>query len=244
MFARLLLTFTIAFAAAWPARAQGLIGLSPADVEVLIGAALDAPFGQLHLKNFVAAVRRDGDAACLQAKTLDDAALFARGRALLQRYGVQTMKVLTDNFDRVAFQAALQEAGEADAAAEIDRLEGDPDVKQFIELYRPARLARALSQVTEQFDRYVLIARIKLYAISPIARGEPDAENPTEATEAAVQKHLEEHPSDQVERYLDLQDAVETAMPKGLRAGAKNIGPMAFLAGADRDLAELCVGKK
>ena len=244
MVIRLLLALTIALAAALPARAQGLVGMSPVEVEALIGAALDAPYGQLHLKNFVAAVRRDGDAACLQAKALDDAALMTHGRALLLRYGAQTMKVLTDNFDRAAFQAALKEAGEADATAEIKRLEGDPAVQKFIDLYRPARLARVLSQVTEQFDRYALIARIKLYAISPIARGEPDSENPTEATEAAVQKHLDEHPSDQVERYLELQDAVDAAMPKGLRAGAKNIGPMAFLAGADRDLAELCIGKR
>jgi hypothetical protein len=244
MLARLLIAVTITFAAALPARAQSLIGMSPAEAEALMGAALDAPYGQLHLKNFVAAVRRDGDAACLQAEALDDAALVARGRALLQRYGVEIVKVLNENFNRAAFQAALQEAGEPDAAAEIKRLDGDPAVQKFIELYRPARLAKLLSNVTEQFDRYVLIARIKLYAISPIARGEPDSENPTEAIEAAVQKHLDEHPSDEVERYLDLQDAVEAAMPKGFRGSAKNIGPMAFLAGADRDLAELCVGKR
>ena len=68
-------------------------------------------------------MRKDGDPACLQAKALDDAALVARGRALLQRYGVQMAKVLNENFDRAAYQAALSAAGEPDAEAELARLD-------------------------------------------------------------------------------------------------------------------------
>jgi len=230
-------------AAALPARAQGLVGMSPAEAEALTRAALETPYGQAHLKRFATSVCRDGDAACLQAKSLDDAALVARGRALLQHYGVQMVKVLNENFDRATYQEALSAASEPDAAAEMERLNDDPAVKKFIELYRPARLVKVLDSLTEQFDRYVLIGRFNLASVSAVARGDP-TDDPTDSAEAAAQKYLEEHPSEQVERFLDLQDAVQAAMPKGYKTAATKMGPMAYFAGADRDLAELCVGKR
>ena len=87
---------------------------------------------------------------------------------------------------------------------------------------------------------------IKLGTISPIGRGEPEPpENPTDAAEAAVQRYVDEHPSEQVERYFDLLDAVEAATPKGFTpAAGTKIGPMAFFAGADRDLVDLCIGRR
>jgi hypothetical protein len=241
MVARLLLAFTIALGAL-PAQAQGLIGMPPEAADALIGAALDAPYGQAHLKTFAVSVRKDGDAACLQARALDDAALIARGRALLQRYGVKMVRLMNEKFDRTAYQTALAAAGEPDAAAEIERLEDDPAVKKYIELYRPARLVKVLDSLTEQFDRYVLIGRFKLATVSAVGRGDP-TDDPTDATEAAVQKHLEEHPSDQVARYLELIDAVEAATPKGLKHAGQDLSPQTFFAGADRDLAELCIGR-
>jgi len=243
MFVRLLLATTIALAAALPARAQGLIGMSPQEADALIGAALETPYGQAHLKTFATSVRKDGDPACLRAKALDDAALLAGGRALLQRYGVQMVRVMNEKFDRATYQTALSAAGVPDAAAEIDRLQGDPNVKKFIELYRPARLAKMLDSLTEQFDRYVLIGRFKLVSVSAVARGDPTGD-PTDAAEAAAQKYLEENPSDQAERYLELHDAVEAATPKGFQRRAQDLSPMILFAGADRDLAELCVGKR
>ena len=176
---RLLLALTIALAAALPARAQGLVGMSAAEAEALTRAALETPYGQAHLKRFATSVRRDGDAACLQAESLDDAALVARGRALLQHYGVQMVKVLNENFDRAAYQEALSAASEPDAAAEMERLNDDPAVKKFIELYRPARLVKVLDSLTEQFDRYVLIGRFNLASVSAVARGDP-TDDPTE----------------------------------------------------------------
>ena len=165
------------------------------------------------------------------------------GRFNLEMNGVQMVKVLNENFDRAAYQEALSAASEPDAAAEMERLNDDPAVKKFIELYRPARLVKVLDSLTEQFDRYVLIGRFNLASVSAVARGDP-TDDPTDSAEAAAQKYLEEHPSEQVERFLDLQDAVQAAMPKGYKTAAMKTGPMAYFAGADRDLAELCVGKR
>jgi hypothetical protein len=245
MLVRLMLAATITAAVALPARAQGALGTSE-PVDRLIGAALATPYAEAQLKRFADNVRKAGDAACLQAKALDEAALIARGRALLQRRGEQTMRILEENFDKAAYQAALTENGEADATAEMERLSQEPEVKAYLELYRPAQLAKVLDTILEQFDRHVLVGRIKLDPVAPIARGEPDLkENPIEAAEAAAQQYVDQHPSQSIERYLDLLDASAAARPKGFRLeAAAKLGPMQFFAGVVGDLAELCVGKR
>jgi hypothetical protein len=246
MLARFLLAATVTLAAALPLSAQGLFGMTgPADR--LMSDALASPQGAALLTTFAANVRKSGDPACLQAKALDEAALVAGGRTLLHRRGVQTMRILEENFDHAAYQAALAEAGEPDAVGEVEKLRDEPDVKAFIALLQPAQLARLLDYVLEQFDRHVLVARINLHPVSPAPRGEPDPikDNLIESAETAAQKYLDEHPSPQVDRYLDLVEVMDTARPKGLPAKAGlNIGPMKFFAGVEGDLAELCVGKR
>jgi hypothetical protein len=243
------LALTIALAIASPARAQGLLGMWLDPPDKLVCEALDTAYARAILKTFAASVRRDGDPACLDAKALDDAALVAGGRVLLQRYGVQTMKIVDENIDRAAYQSALSASAGPNAAAEFERLKRDPGVKALIAFDRPARLAKAVDTILEQFDRYVLIARIKLDPISPIARGEAARQdnpseamraNPTPAAEAAVQRFLERHPSPRIARYLDLLAAAE---PVGARSAAK-LGPMVYFAGAERGLAALCVGHR
>jgi hypothetical protein len=242
-------SLALTLAAALPARAQGLLGLWLDPPDKLVGEALDSAYAHAILKTFAASVRRDGDPGCLDAKALDDAALIAGGRALLQRYGVQMMRILDENIDRAAYQSALSARAGPNAAAEFERLKRDPGVRTFIALDRPARLAKVVDTIMEQFDRYVLIGRIKLDPVSPIARGETGRKdnpseamraNPTPAAEAAVQRFLERHPSPRIARYLDLLAAAE---PVGAQAAAK-LGPMAYFAGAEHDLAELCVGHR
>ncbi len=254
MFLRILVTLALFLAASLsPARAQGPIGISAEPAEALLREGLDTPYAQAVLKTFAASVRKHGDASCLQAKGLDDAAVIAGGRALLQRYGMQMKKILDENFDQAAYEAALSASAGAGVMAEIEDLRRDADVAKLIALHRPARLVTAVDNILEHFDRYVLVARIKLDAISPIGRGEPHFKdnpteavraNPTEATEEAVQRFVDQHPSPRIDRYLDLLDASEAVALKGYTGAGHNLGPMAFLAGADRDLAELCVGRR
>jgi hypothetical protein len=242
-----LLALTIALAAALPARAQGPLGLFPEPPDEVVREALDSAYARALLATFAASVRRHGDPSCLQAKALDDEALVAGGRALWQRHGVRMLQLLDENFDHAAYQAALSARLGPDAVAEMERLERDPDVKTLKALERPAGLASLLDIIIEQFDRYVLIGRIKLDPISPIARGEtePMKDNPTQAAEAAVQRFLDEHPSPRIERYLELLGAVEAARSMGVtKQAALKLGPMAYFAGAERDLAELCVGRR
>ena len=58
-----------------------------------------------------------------------------------------------------------------------------------------------------------------------------------------MEKFLKQHP--RVNRYLDLLDTAQAAKDKTLTLhAAGKLGPGAHFAGADRDLAELCIGRR
>lgn len=248
--AKPLLALVIMFAAAGATVAQeGPRGIWPDTPESLVRDAVSTPYADALLKQFVANVRKDADAACLQAKGLDDAALTARGRALWQARGVQTLTLLEQAYDRKVYEAAVTEAAGRNVPAELERLRKDADVKELIAISRPLKLANTTDSILEDFDRYVLIARIKLDPVHAISRGESDSEsvhaNPAKATEAAIQAFYDKQSSKKVERYLDLVDATTTASPKGFKKEElRKLGPMEFFAGTDKDLAEICIGKK
>jgi hypothetical protein len=111
---KLLLAFMVGLAGASPVHAQGgPFAMWPEAPDALVRDALATPYAHALLKTFAANVRKDGEAACLQAKGLDEAVLIERGRALLQVRGVQMLKILDENIDRAAYQAALSQAAGA-----------------------------------------------------------------------------------------------------------------------------------
>jgi hypothetical protein len=213
---------------------EGPRGLWPDTPESLARDAVSTPYADALLKQFVANVRKDGDAACLQAKGLDDAALTARGRSLWQVRGVQTLTLFEQAYDRKVYEEAVAE---------------DAGVKKLIEISRPLKLANAINHLVEEFDRYVLVARIKLDPVHPLGRGESDSDtvraNPVKATQTAIQQFYDRQSSKKVERYLDLVDATTRASPKGFKKEElRKLGPMEYFAGADKELAEMCIGKR
>ena len=238
---RTMLTLTVALAATLPARAQFPLPVEPADA--LVRAAFDTDYGRALMDTFAVSARRNGDPSCLEAKTLDAAALAGHGRALFQRYGSRMVETLNANFDRSAYQSALSASTGRNATAELERLERDPVVKKLIALNRPAKV---LDSLVESFDSYVMIKRIKLDPVGPLGSGDPELlrKNPTEATEAAVQRFVDEHPSRRLDRYFELVEAREAASVKGFTAVAMKLGPVAYFGGVETDLAELCVGRR
>lgn len=244
MILRPLFGLAIVVASALPAQAQDLLGPLAEPRETQIRKALATDYVQPLLKTFVASVRKAGDPVCLQSKAFDDPAIAERGRALWQRYGVQMMKVMDENFDQKAYESALEAEAGRGALAEIIRLKQDDGVRKLIEVNRIARQAKQVDTILENFDRYVLVARIKLDAISAIARGEQPDESLQREAEAAAEKFIEQNPSPQIDRYFELLDAVDAAAPKAYARNASKLSPMVFFAGADRDLAELCIGKR
>lgn len=117
-------------------------------------------------------------------------------------------------------------------------------------LNRPIPLAALMDSILEQFDRYLLLGRIKLDPISPVARGETDSDatraNPTPAAEAALIKFITSNSAPRVvDRFLDLMEMQLAATNRGVkRAGLAKLTAIQYFGGVDRDLAELCVGRR
>jgi hypothetical protein len=237
---------TIAFAAALPAHAQNTFD-TPERAEERISDAFAMPYADALLRTFVKSVRKNADAACLQQKALDDTTIAERGRALLERHGTRMLKLTDDAVDRKARRRIfLQNAGPR-AVSEFEQLKRDVEVQKLIFISVPADVARTVGLVAENFDHYLAIGRIKLDPITPAARGEEEPpENPIAACDAAARKFVDTHPAKKrINRYLDLLEAAEEATRKAIRPEvASKLGPMTYFAGADRDLAELCIGRK
>jgi hypothetical protein len=248
---RLLLALIIGLAAASQARAKGgPLGLWPQPHEAIMRETLETPYAKALLKTLAANVRKDGDAACLHAKALTEAALITRARALLQTHGVRFLKIQDENFDDAAALSAFAALAGPNARAELDQLLEHPDVKKLEALNRPIPIAKLLETVFQQFDHYVLIGRLKLDPVSPVARGKTNSAatraNPEPAAGAAVMQFIEKNQSSKaIDRFLDLMEAHLAATNRGVKKEAlAKLGPMQYFAGLDKDLAELCVGRR
>jgi hypothetical protein len=241
-----LFSCALALAAAQPAHARDPFG-PPEPAEERIEAALATPYADALLRTFVKSVRKSADSACLQEKALDDAAITERGRALLQRNGSRMLKMLDDSIDRDAHRKGFLALAGPRAASELEQLKRDIEIRKLIAISWPADHARTVAAVAESFDHYLAIGRIKLDPITPAARGEEEPqENPIEACNAAARKFVETHSAKKkINRYLDLVEADDEARRKAVKPDATSkLGPMTYFAGADRDLAELCIGRK
>lgn len=229
-----------------PARAQ-LPLLQPAEQPgPFVREAFAAPYGRALVAELGKSLRASVDPACLQAKGLSDEQLIERGEALIVTWGTRTMEQLASLFDAKAHEAKFTAIAGAGAAAELARLRENDDVKRYLAIERPWRLARAADFVMEQLDRYALLARLKLTPVSPVAGGN-DAllrQNPTETIEAELDAFREKTKSDALERYLELEEASGEAVPAALRPEAARAGPATFMRGIEDDLAAVCIVKR
>jgi hypothetical protein len=164
-----------------PAHAQLPLALESAPE--FVREALDHSYGRALIAEFSNAVMESADAACLSGKRLDAAVLDERGRDLFQRYGTRTMSTLQQNIDLRRYDTELAMRAGAKAKTELAALRRNPSVQAYMKTERPIRLAKVLDFVVEQFDRYVLLNRIQLKPISPLATGNVRlmAANPSEA---------------------------------------------------------------
>ena len=99
----------------------------------------------------------------------------------------------------------------------------------------------------DEFDRYVLVKRIKLTAISPLATGNNNLleMNPTEASEREHSQFAASNKSPVLKKYLMLSQQSLVASTAATRMeDALKITSDTFLGGVEADLAELCIGSK
>jgi hypothetical protein len=208
--------------------------------------AFAAPYGRALVAELGKSLRASADPACLQAKNLSAEQVTERGGVLIVTWGTRAMEQLASFFDAKAHEAKFTASAGADAVAELSRLRQDEDVKRYLVIERPWRLARVADFVMEQFDRYALLARLKLAPVSPLTGGN-DAllrQNPTDAVETELDDFREKAKSEALERYLPLEEASGEAVPAALKPEAARAGPATFMRGIEDDLAALCIVKR
>lgn len=207
--------------------------------------AFASPYGRAMVAEFNAVLRASADPACLQSKNLKAEQLAQRGEALITRWSVKAMEVLASFINISIYETKLAQSAGVGAATELKRLEANPDVKRYLAIERPRRLAFLLDYVFEQFSRYVLINRIKFGQVSPLATGNETLlrANPTEKAEAELEQYLKTNTSPQVRRYIELNEQAAAALKASLNTDQvrNNFSPTALFRGAEKDLAALCV---
>jgi hypothetical protein len=227
--------------AAAPALAQ-LPTSGPSEQPVtFVPAAFASPYGRALIAELGRALRADADPTCLNSKAIIADQLEQRGEALLVKWGTRTMKTARSYVDYEVYEKSFP------ASAELKGLREQPQIKRYLDIEQPIRMAKVLDFIFEQFDRYVLLNRIKIAPVSPAASGNIDVlrANPTEAAEEALDDFIETNKSPQIERFLALSEqATEATQVAIKKEQAVQAGPGTFYQGIELDLAELCIGSR
>lgn len=232
-------------AAASPASAQGPLTNPAENPGKLVREAFASPYGRVLAAEFNAVLRAGADAACLQSKNLSPEQLAQRGEALIVARSVKAIEAYASFINISIYDTKLAQSAGIGAAAEFARLEKNPDVKRYLAIERPRRQALLLDYLFEFLSRYVLIHRIKLGQVSPLATGNEALmrANPTERVEAEREQFLTTSKSAQLSRYLDLSEQMATALRASFNTEAvrNSFSPATLFGGIEKDLAELCV---
>ena len=213
----------------------------------LVREAFASPYGRALVAELGKVLHASADPACLQSKTLTPEQLTARGEQLIIAWGTRAMETVASYMDIKVYEQKLAQSAGRNAAAELKRLRGDADVKRYLAIERPARLAAVLDFVFEQFDRYALLYRLKLTAVSPVVTGNPEllSADPTEAAEAALEAFEKANKSASFVVFRWLTRKATDAMTASIKTDqALQSGPATFFGGVESDLAALCVGKR
>jgi hypothetical protein len=230
--------------AAVPARAQLLLQVPAEAPGPLVKEAFASAYGQALADGLGEALHDAADPACLASKKVAAPDLRQRGLDLMNKWGARMLEQSASLIDSRTYESKLAEAAGRDASAELTRLKDDADVKRYRAIERPIRLTAVLDAVFEQFDRYTLIAGIKLAPVSPLAGGNDIllTKDPTEESERALKEFTAAHPSPALKQFLKLSEEAADAMTAAVSPEqAEKAGPATFFKGIEFDLAEICV---
>jgi hypothetical protein len=217
----------------------------PEPVSEVVRHALELPYGKALLASFVQAVTKTADPACLQSRKLEPDRLAIRSRDVFQRHGTAMLEMFVGLVDKKAAAKALAAAGGSDV--ELSLLAEHADVKALRDIVQPARLAMVANLLFENFDRYNTLTRTKFPAVWPLAGGDEAllAQDPTDRAIKAGRQFIEENDSAKLRRFLTLSEMSQQAIRESIdRKKAMASGPVQWLKGIDKSLADLCVTKR
>ena len=228
-----------------PARAQLPLASPDENPAAVTREAFASPYGRAMVAEFVTVLKSSADATCLRSKNIKPEQLAQRGEAFIGKWGANAMTVLASHINLPIYETKFAQSAGVGAAGELKRLAANADVKQYIAIERPRRLAYLLDYVFENLSRYVLISRIKMGQISPLATGNEELlnKNPTEKVEADLERFLKTNVSPQVRRYIEMSEQSAAALAAALNTDQvrNSLGPGTLFRGIDKEFAALCV---
>ena len=213
----------------------------------LIRDAFASDYGKAMIAELGKSLRTSADPECLKSKAIAPDQLEARGRDIVIKWGTRMMEGIASIVDPKVYAEKFASTAGPDAATELERLKQDAAVKRYLTLTQPMRLAKILDSIFEQFDRYVLISKIRLAAVFPLATGNEKLarRNPTEATEKKLDKLFATTKSAARDRYLALSEQASAATKAAMKKDkVPPLGPLAFFKGVEADLSEICIGAR
>jgi len=228
---------TLIFTQALPAaRAQ-----APAEPATRVRDALASAYGKAMVAELGNNLRAGSDQACLSSKAIAADQLEARGLALMTKWGTRMIETSASFIDKNIFAEKFPHG------AELAKLEADGTVKRYLAIARPIRQTKLLDTMFEQFDRHVLITRVKLAPVSPLASGNAALldKDPSDAAEEKLGKFIAGNKSAALKRYLTLAEqeaAARTAATK--KDPPTQPVPTVFFGGVETDLEALCISRR
>jgi hypothetical protein len=213
----------------------------------LIRDAFASDYGKAMVAELGKSLRTGADPECLKSQAIAPDQLEARGRDIVIKWGTRMMEGIASIVDPKVYAEKFAGTAGPDAATELERLKQDAAVKRYLTLVQPMRLAKVIDSIFEQFERYVLISKIKLAAVFPLATGNAKllSRSPIEATEKKLDKLFATAKSAALDRYLELSEQASAATKAAMKKDKiPPLGPLAFFKGVETDLAEICIGAK
>jgi len=230
-----------------PTQAQFPITNLNEQPEPMVREALATPYGRILTAQLAKSLTAAADPGCLSSNGITNDRLDERAGQLLQKWGTRTLETVLTMFDAKAYDKKFSASAGPRGAAELGRLRDDPTVKRYLALERPLRLATVLDFVVQQFDRYALLARIKIDGVSPFSTGKAELlrANPTEAIEAELEKFIAANQTSAFKRYLVLSKQASAALAGSLQQDkVLRTGPGTFFKGVEADLDAFCVDRR
>lgn len=224
--------------------AQGLAAAraeSSAEPVARVREALVSSYGQALIAEFGTNLRAGADAACLDSKGITADQLAARGLALMTKWGTRMAETSDSLIDKKVY------AEKFSGHAELAKLRQDASVQRYLAVAQPIQSATTLNSIFEQFDRYIMLKRIKLSPTSPAASGNEVLMNKDPAGDAGekLEKFVAASKSAALKRYLALTRQDAAARTGSIRkADLLQAVPTTFFQGVETDLAELCITKR
>ena len=202
-------------------------------------------YGRLLAAEFVRVLRDSANAECLREKGIRPEQLEARGRELLVRSGSMMLELALSAIDGGKLEAAFIARAGRNARGELAQLRNDPDVKRYLKLAEPAKLAKLANNIVEMVDRHALLTRAGMARpASPLATGNEALlrADPEEKSLEAADRFVQASKSRGLKRWLALQVALAEAYQEATDQPAMlKFGPVQMTPNVATDLEKLCV---